>query len=433
VTINATTSVVPRTDRSGFAIHHQNADGSQFVVTQRRLSNGAPHVVGYKQIDDPRRGVTTRIYSNGYRVTAGRDFDSRSVHGGPTFVSYRSGLHAAVLSNGKPMFREGFAVIRGVDGHEHRVIQRTVYARMVHGSPVFFAAPAVRVYDVVPIYGAPVYLYRPPLFESIFYRPFWTPFAVVVAVTPDCVICPAPVVAFAAPVTRYVNPIDLVGDLQISTAFDDGAVYPQPLATLQDDDAALAEMRNQMSDLQRQVSTSVETNNLLKAQFADQGTQARDLQAQVDALKSQQTISNMAPVQVPEEVRQQIRQQVRLSIAQHQNGHLLALSDVIASGYAKIYIFQAAAPLSVSDVDSGDECFLNTGDLIAFAKIPTGDSPVTQMKVITSAANSCQSKQVVDVPLTDLQEMLNGFSERVEDNMKRVNSCISAPGGCSRA
>jgi hypothetical protein len=51
------------------------------------------------------------------------------------------------------------------------------------------------------------------------------------------------------------------------------------------------------------------------------------------------------------------------------------------------------------------------------------------MKVIASGANSCRAGELVQVPLTDLQEMLNGFSERVEDNMKRISAC-AASGRC---
>ena len=37
---------------------------------------------------------------------------------------------------------------------------------------------------------------------------------------------------------------------------------------------------------------------------------------------------------------------------------------------------------------------------------------------------------VVLVPLTALQEMLNGFSQRVEDSIRRVSACSAAGGRC---
>ena len=51
------------------------------------------------------------------------------------------------------------------------------------------------------------------------------------------------------------------------------------------------------------------------------------------------------------------------------------------------------------------------------------------MKVVASGSSSCLPGEVVLVRLTDLQEMLNGFSERVEENMKRVSAC-AASGKC---
>jgi hypothetical protein len=434
VVLNATTSLVPQAGRVGFDINHRNPDGSQLVVSQRRLPDGTPQLVGYKQIQEPSSGTITRIYSDGYRVTRGREFDSRAVYGGPTYINYRTGLRAAILPNGKPLYREGFAVRRGPDGRENRVIERIEYAQIVRGSPVFISRPIVRVYDVVPVYGAPVYLYRPSYFEPVFYSPFWAPFAVPVAVTRTCIICPAPLVAFAMPVTSYADPIALMGDLQISTAFENGAAYPPARGKSPDRDArALAEMRSQISDLQQQIGANAQASELLKAQYSDQGAQSGNRAVSMDNRRSTDAVGDVVPVPVSEDVRQQIRKQVRLNIAQHQNGHPLLLSDVIASGYAKIYIFQAAGLIDVTDIETGGVCFLSSGDLTGFAKIPSGNSPMAEMKIISSGANSCRPKQVVQVRLSDLQGMLNGFSERVEENMKRVSSCASAPGGCARA
>jgi hypothetical protein len=124
-----------------------------------------------------------------------------------------------------------------------------------------------------------------------------------------------------------------------------------------------------------------------------------------------------------------VRKQVRLSVALHQNGRPLVLGDVLASGYARIYLFQTAQPISVGNLSAGGECFLNTGDLIGFSKLPAGNATAAEMKVLASGANSCRPDELVQVGLTDLQEMLNGFSERVEDNMKRVSAC-AASGRC---
>ena len=112
-----------------------------------------------------------------------------------------------------------------------------------------------------------------------------------------------------------------------------------------------------------------------------------------------------------------------------QNGKPLLLGDVLAAGYASIYLFQAAQPLNVADLSAGGECFLNTGDLMVLARPPASGSPVADMRVVASGVGSCLPGQEVQVALADLQDMLNGFTERVENNLRRVTAC-AASGGC---
>lgn len=181
-------------------------------------------------------------------------------------------------------------------------------------------------------------------------------------------------------------------------------------------------LRRQMATVQQQVKASVQSNPALKNQLATVDVQAASSQVQ-------QAVDRAVPVQIAEDIRQQVRKQVRLSVAMQQNGHPLVLTDVLASGYAKIYLFQTAQPLNVAEVSTGAECFLNTGDLIGFSTLPRGDSAFAEMKVVASGSNSCPAGSVVQVRLTELQEMLNGFSERVAENLKRVNAC-AASGGC---
>jgi hypothetical protein len=127
-----------------------------------------------------------------------------------------------------------------------------------------------------------------------------------------------------------------------------------------------------------------------------------------------------------------MRKQVRLSVAQHQNGTPLLLSDVVESGYARIYVFQAAAPIEVEDVSTGAPCRLAAGDLTEFQKVPDGSAAAAPMSVIASRPGHCAPNQVVHVKFEDLQEMLNAFSQRVEENMKKLNSCLTARDGCTR-
>ena len=269
--------------------------------------------------------------------------------------------------------------------------------------------------------------YRPSRFSSEVYRGFHSRYAVPVVVAG--LAAAAAWVAFDSgsdttePAATYNDPVALMGDMQISSGFEEGYAYVAPSGAVPVyDTPEAAALRSQMVAVQQQVNTSVQGNTSLKQQLGAVDVQAGSSQVQ-------QAVGNAVPVQISEEVRQQVRKQVRLSVAMHQNGRPLVLSDVLASGYAKIYLFQTAQPVNVVNVSAGAECFLNTGDLISFARLPASDSAVAEMKVIASGSNSCQPGELVQVGLPELQEMLNGFSERVEDNMKKVTAC-AASGRC---
>ena len=61
--------------------------------------------------------------------------------------------------------------------------------------------------------------------------------------------------------------------------------------------------------------------------------------------------------------------------------------------------------------------------------MPDTVSGFATMSVVASAPGSCAPLSVVPVSLSDLQEMLNGFVERLEDNLQRVEACM-ANGTC---
>jgi hypothetical protein len=137
---------------------------------------------------------------------------------------------------------------------------------------------------------------------------------------------------------------------------------------------------------------------------------------------------------VPEDVRSQIHKEVRLSLAEHANEHPLTLIDIIQSGYSRIYLFQVAGAIDTSSVITGDSCALGSGDLLAFASL--GDAqqrPTAQMKVVTAGAGHCLSLDIVEVSIGDLQDMLNTFNQRLEENIHKLNACVAAKTGCVRS
>lgn len=420
VAVDTATTVVPRGDRNTFDIRRRNPDGSQIVITHTRRPDGTRQVTGFQQTEDAPRGTTTRIYADGRRVVQGPDFERRSVGGGLDFVTNRNGLREARLPDGRPAYRDRFTAYRDPGGELRRRIERSRYLFWSSGRPVYVTRPVVRQYELGHFHGVPLAYYRPPAYPSNHFRVYFVPFAVPVFVGAGT----GPGwVDYGAPVMPYNDPAALMGDLQISSGFDEGYGYSVPWgAAPAYDTPEAAALREQMTTLQEQVNTRVQGDDSLRHQLGE-----------VDVLSAspqvQQAMGAAVPIPISEEVRLQVRQQVRLSVAMLQNGHSMVLDDLLTSGYAKIYLFQTAQPLFVTHVSADAECFLNTGDLLVFSKPPAAGSPMAEMKVVASAAGSCRSGDLIQVQLTDLQDMLNAFTERVENNLKRVSAC-AASGAC---
>lgn len=421
VAVDAATTVVPRPDRRSFDISRKNADGSQVVISQKTLPDGSQRLSGFRQTEDARTGTVNRIYSDGARVVQGRDFERRTLGSGATFVTKRDGLREAVAPDGRPVFQDRFTAVRESDGRTHQMIERTRYARWVQGKPQFEPTPVVRRYEVAQFHGQPTSYYRPARLPPEHYHGIRARYAVPVALAAVGTYVAFQSMSSSSAAPTYSDPVALMGDMQIASGFEEGYAYAAPPsgATGVYDTPEAAALRSQMSSVQGEVSSNLKGNQALQGQLGGLNMQATSSQVQ-------QSVGSAVPVQVSEEVREQIRKQVRLSVALQQNGKPLALGDVLSSGYARIYLFQTAQPLNVAGVSAPGECFLNTGDLIGFSRLPEATAQVAEMRVVASTPNSCQPGDVVQVKLTDLQEMLNGFTERVEENLKRVTACAAA-------
>jgi hypothetical protein len=454
VVLSPTATVVPRPDRSGYTIHQKNADGSNLVVRQTVLANGTRQMAGYRQFEDRKAGTSTRIHLNGYRMTVAPTFESRTTPRQTTFVRYHTGLRAADLPNGRPLYREQFVTVKGPRGVERQTVHRTVYLAPVDGRYMPLRTRVVQVYDVVYVYRRPIYVYRPVVLAPAFFVPFGIPFSTPIVVGERCLICPPAVVAFEEPPTRYADSMDLLADMQIAGPLvDDDAIpaegslpnLPQNVASLTAGasdpganlaqlpaDAEIASLRNQVDELQQQLSTKAGENAELQAALSQPSMQRTNLRDPANAANVSGARGDPTPMKVPEYARQIMRKQVRLNIAQQRNGNPLLLSEIIDAGYAPIYVFQSSAPIDTEDAQTGEHCTLSGGDLTQFQRVPDGSSNTAQMRVIASRAGHCQVNQIVHVNLEDLQEMLNGFSQRVEGNMKKLSSCLSPRGACTR-
>src|SRR4029079_729474 len=230
-------------------------------------------------------------------------------------------------------------------------VQRSVYMAPSGCGYVPLKTQVVQVYEVVNVYQRPVYVYRPVRYAPVFFTVLAVPFAAPLIAGPQCLVCPPPVPAYQAP-PRYENSYDLLGDMQLAGPLIDDPRRP-PRDASGNVPAARDNVRNEVDDLQRQLDQQAHDNAELQAALSQTGLQRTSLAAG--------SAADVSRLKVPDRVREVMRKQVRLSAAQHQNGKPLLLSDIVESGFAPIYVFQAAAPIDVEDVRTGAPCRLVSG------------------------------------------------------------------------
>jgi hypothetical protein len=396
-----------------------NPDGSKTTINQHYAGGKAQIVNAYSTKRDQASGTMTRTYLDGRKVVNGRDFVRLTVPGRYAVTTHSDGLREAYRANGKPMYREHWET-RRYNGVETRVVSRTVYSETVINRTVFYSEPVVRVYVPAEYYGVPVLAYQPFVFQPVFLGPFLVGFAQPFIVTPGCVVCPSAVVAFAQPVQQYNDPVDLVGDLQISSAVSDGDGQaggpPPPPAT---SDPEVAQLAQNVAALQAQVDAETAKN--------------AELQSEIDSLKQQSATaqsSQSAPTAqsaayvVPEDVRRQIHRQVRKNIELHESNRALTWADLVKSGEARDNVFQVSEMISTVDTN-GEECALSGGDLLKLDDGTAPDDPALRMRVVTSKGTSCRANSVVNISIADAQGMLNDFNARQEAIMKQVHPLLA--------
>jgi hypothetical protein len=379
----------------------------------RQVVHGKPTVASAYLVRHEANGDRSKTYLDGRKIVYAKNGDIvRTSPNRVTVVAHKSGLRQAALADGRPIFRERIEhIAHGSVSRE--VVVRTEYARVVIGRPVFYAEPMVRQYEVLSYYGFPVLAYQPVIFSPLFFGPFQVGFAQPVLVTPACIFCPAPVVLWQQPVASYSDPVDLVADLQITSAVQDG-LADAPSASLDtsntQEDPQVAELRAQVSAMQQQVDAASQSN--------------ADLRDQVTALQQSSAPPVATAFAVPEAVRQQIHRQVRDNIRLHQQKRALTWPDVVASGDAPNYIFQVSDMLDATD-NSGEECPLTAGDLLKLDAGAAPDQEVLSLRVVTSKSGSCPAGSPVSVSVHDAQGMLNDFNQRQEANMQKLQPQIA--------
>ena len=416
IPLSANTKVVVRPNSSVLTVRHTEANGSQ-VVLNRRFAAGKPIVAGAYVSHREANGDRTKTFLDGHKIVYSKNGDvARISPNHITVTTQKAGLRQAVLAGGRPVFRERVEH-RAYGTASQEVIVRTEYARVEAGRPVFYSEPVIRHYDMVSYYGFPVLAYEPVVFSPVFFGPFLVGFAQPVVVTAACIFCPAPVVTWQQPVATYSDPVDLVADLQITSAVQDGMADAPPqgaISTSQSlDDPQLADLKVQVNAMQQQADAAMQSNAELRDQVAE---------LQQNSVSTPATAA--AAFRVPEVVRQQIHKQVREDIKLHQQKRPLTWPDIVAAGDAPNYIFQVSDMIDATD-NSGEECPVTAGDLLKLEPGTPPDKDVLSLRVVTGKSGSCLPGAVISVSIHDAQAMLNDFNQRLEANMQKLQPQIA--------
>jgi hypothetical protein len=142
---------------------------------------------------------------------------------------------------------------------------------------------------------------------------------------------------------------------------------------------------------------------------------ARSLEEEYDRgyAAGQQAASDAA---ISEPVKEELRAQVEETAKAYQAEESLSLEQVVQDPG---YLFVVDTPMSVISETSAT-CALSGGDIIKAATIIDPAVPVAAMTIVTSKNRECPAGTRISVSLTDLQEMLNSFGQKVDDGMNEL-------------
>ncbi|MBF0190957.1 MAG: hypothetical protein HQL99_07360 [Magnetococcales bacterium] len=423
VPISPTTSIIRQPDQSALTIQHRHSNGTETRVISRIQPNGRQKVTAYQNVKDPKTKIRTRVYNDGRRVVFGKDFVTRTTPGRPTMTTFSNGLREAVLPDRKRYFKDAFSTSRDHRGHERKVIHRTFYAHYSAGRTVELPKPIIRIYEETPIQNIVVYAYRPTPFIATYYTVLEEPFLIPLEIGHSCLICPPPMLTYVEPVHSYATPMDLLVDMLLA-----GAVYDSQNTLVMETTAPDAEVNAlsaTVASLQQELESATATNETLRMELTDQENHP------LEALQSQlasKPVDEKIPMPIPEPVRKQFRQQVEQDLVAHQNSQPLSLANLLTSTEAQDYIFQVAENMEATEIVSGEECMLTTGDLVRIDEPPQPKDASARMRVVTSQMESCRVNSVVNISLWNLQEMLNAYRQRLEENLQKVHQKVSEKG-----
>lgn len=407
------TTIASHADGGGLTLRRAIPRGN--VVIEHGGHGHPGPVLAYFSRKDPATGAENRLYLDGRRMTIGHDFTLSAAPHRLSVLTHRDGLREVSLPDRRLMFREHF----GLGPRGERLLMRTVQTAVIGGAVVTLVSPRVWTYAVVPFNGLLIHHYLPPVFEPAWYRPFLAPLPEPVVVGPECVFCPAPLVAFAEPIVAYANATDLVGDRVLVAAVQEQLALETVATAPIEPDPDMAALSEQVGVLEQQLASAAQANDQLRSELGDREFQVEDVSRQLaPQVRPVRTSTKMS---VPEDIRRQVWREVQQCVSLHQENKPLALEDVVASEQAGKFVFQVGELIEAAAIGSGERCTLTGGDLVSFAEAPGHADTTAKVKVVAAKPGSCRVGTVVGAGLADLQEMLNGFTQRVETSLQEMH------------
>jgi multidrug efflux pump subunit AcrA (membrane-fusion protein) len=433
IAVSKTVTITPSPTHHGFTVTSHQNNGAQLVLAAGRTADDKPVVTAYRLTKNPKTGVQTRLYLDGHKIVIGPNYVARSAIGRPTFITHSDGTREALLPGGAKWFTEKKITLAPAGAGNVEGMRRTTYAGRVGGVPVAAGVPVTQTYQVVTVHNIRTYVYQPVVISPEMLAALGVNFLQPVVIGPSCAQCPPPVAAFDDPASQYDAPEDMLADEQIEGAISDG-MNPLPDdaglsgASAQDANLPDGSLQADLDQLRQQVSDLAASNNDLKAQLDEQSIDLANMQAPAPSAPAapEAAATKPPPVHVSRATHEQIKREVKSVIDAHAAKTPLKLTDVIASAEAQDYVFQVSDIIDASDTDTGLPCILMSGDLVVFAEVPGDDASTAKVKIVSGRQDSCKVGSTLELSLSDLQDMLNAFSQRLENNVTKMHTLLAS-------
>lgn len=137
-----------------------------------------------------------------------------------------------------------------------------------------------------------------------------------------------------------------------------------------------------------------------------------------DAYRDENTAPAANATGVGDEEKNQLRNEIREAAALHEAEQPLELKNALGKPG---YLFLVDTPYQVLPEGSETGCVISGGDLLRVHRKPEDDETYAVMQVVTAKDGNCAAGTRVNVPLDELQEMLNSFAAKADDGLHELD------------